>query len=172
MGVFGDHSLGGSVRGLKQGRGRAKGFARAMLCRRHDREVELQEMGQRANHSAALGGGYAKALRQDLYATRLKQEHLKEDIVGEEASGLSAELATARSEDEALRARNVDSNVNGAESCANLEVARGEISLLHGQIALLGLREEELLSESEAARAEVARLRAELEVSQAEVALL
>ncbi|KAL5985424.1 hypothetical protein ACLOJK_027408 [Asimina triloba] len=122
----------------------------------------------------------AEALRQNLYVARLEQEGLKEDMVGllidlaatkaerdeavngaeaarEEASGLSAELAATRFEVEALRARDVDSNVNGVESRAELEAARGVAKLL---------------SESEVARAEVARLRVELEASHAEVACL
>ncbi|KAL6002435.1 hypothetical protein ACLOJK_034367 [Asimina triloba] len=75
-----------------------------------------------------------------------------------EASGLSTELVASRSEVKGLRARGVNPHVNGVEYHTKLEVARGETSLLHGRVALLELREVELLSESEAAQAKVARL--------------
>ncbi|KAL5980531.1 hypothetical protein ACLOJK_028439 [Asimina triloba] len=82
----------------------------------------------------------------------------------EEALGLSAEHTSVRSEAEALYVRDVDSNVHGAESHADLEAAKGEVSLLLG--------EAELLSKSEATWAKVARLQAKLEAWQAELVRL
>ncbi|KAL5986924.1 hypothetical protein ACLOJK_015259 [Asimina triloba] len=88
-------------------------------------------------------------LRQDLYTTQLKQECLKED-----AAGFLSDLAAA-SEDEAIRVCDIDPDVNGVESCIKLETIKGEVSLLHEQVALLGSREAKLLSKCEAAQAEV-----------------
>ncbi|KAL5979400.1 hypothetical protein ACLOJK_019298 [Asimina triloba] len=107
----------------------------------------------------------------------MKEDTVDEAVNGveaakEEALELSTELATSRSEAKALRAHGADPDINGVESRVELEVARGEISLLYAQVALLGSREAELLFKSEVAKAEVARLRVELEASQAEVACL
>ncbi|KAL6001510.1 hypothetical protein ACLOJK_007248 [Asimina triloba] len=93
-------------------------------------------MGQRDNRVVGLEAkavDASKALHQDLFIARLEQERLKEDMIGllsdlaapraewdeainsaeagrEEASWLSVELTVAKSE--ALRTRDVDSNVN------------------------------------------------------------
>ncbi|KAL5987361.1 hypothetical protein ACLOJK_038526 [Asimina triloba] len=151
---------------LSEARSKTKEELKALLEQRYAKDTvegeqrffyELQEMGQRANRTVALevkAINAAKTLHQDLYATQLEQEHLKkalsdanEEVINlEEALGFSAELAVARSEAEALGARVVDADDNGAKSCVELEAIRGEVSSLQGKIALQGSREEELLS--------------------------
>ncbi|KAL6006481.1 hypothetical protein ACLOJK_037435 [Asimina triloba] len=136
---------------------------------------ELQEMGRRANPAATLevkAMVVVEDLRQDLYAARLEQGHLKEDmakllaylvvakaerdkVVGdvevsslakrdlkkalveantegrEKVSRLSAKLIVAKSKGEALQARAVGLDADGAESGAKLDAARGDILILH-----------------------------------------
>ncbi|KAL6001688.1 hypothetical protein ACLOJK_007428 [Asimina triloba] len=74
----------------------------------------------------------------------------------ERASMLLAKLTAASFEVEALRAQVIDPGVDGAESRAELDAVRGEVSLLCGS------REAKLFSESEVAWAKVMRLQAEL----------
>ncbi|KAL5979395.1 hypothetical protein ACLOJK_019293 [Asimina triloba] len=113
-------------------------------------------------------------LLSNLAAARAEQDEAVNgaEAAKEKALELSTELTTSRSEAKALRAHGADPDINGVESRVELEVARGEVSLLHRQVAHLGSREVELLSKSEVAQAEVARLWVELEASQAKVACL
>ncbi|KAL6008858.1 hypothetical protein ACLOJK_022084 [Asimina triloba] len=128
---------------------------------------ELQEMERRANRvttlevkavdvAEALCWDFSLLVLNNLAAARAKQDEAVNGVeaIREEATRHSAELVAAKSKVEALRARDVDSDVN------------------EGQVAFLGSREVESFSEPEAARVEVAQLRAELEASQAKVARL
>ncbi|KAL5977792.1 hypothetical protein ACLOJK_036815 [Asimina triloba] len=115
--------------------------------------------------TGGLERGYGQ-VAIDLVASRDERD---ETISGaeaarEEASKLSPELASARSEAKALRVQNVDSDVNRVESHAELEAIRGEVSLLHGQVALLGSRDRAALR--------VQGFTVKLEASQAEVTCL
>ncbi|KAL6012753.1 hypothetical protein ACLOJK_003242 [Asimina triloba] len=136
----------------------AKGAAEGERCFFY----ELQEIEWRANRAIALEAkavDAANVIHQDLYTAQLEWERLKEDMAEllfdlvaarterdkvdngveaarEEASGLLAKLASARSEVEALYARDFDSYINGVKSHVEHEVAKGEVSLLRGQVVL------------------------------------
>ncbi|KAL6001161.1 hypothetical protein ACLOJK_006893 [Asimina triloba] len=171
---------------LSVAQSRAKNELEALLEQRH---VEGVAEGERHFFYELEGmGDPTEVLPQDLYAAQLEQERMEEDAVGllldfvvvraerdevvnsaeatrPEASGLSIELIASKFETEALCAHGIDLDVEKVESHIELEVVRGEVSLLRVRVALLKSRELELLFELEVAWAEVALLRAKLEAS-------
>ncbi|KAL5977767.1 hypothetical protein ACLOJK_036775 [Asimina triloba] len=155
----------------------------------HDRRGEalfLWAPGDRAeglmcSGPGGEGGGRCEPLKEDaagllsnLVAARAERDATinSAEVAKAEALGLLVELVASKSKAETLHPRGINPDVDGTESHAELEVARREVSLLCGRVALLESREVELLSESEAAWSEVARLQVEFEASQAEMTCL
>ncbi|KAL6001327.1 hypothetical protein ACLOJK_007061 [Asimina triloba] len=101
-------------------------------------------------------------LLSELSAVRAEWDETIDNVAAarEEAFRFSAELVALRSEVEALHARGANLDISRETSHVGLEAER---------VVVLGSREAKLLVECEVARAKVARLRTELETSQADL---
>ncbi|KAL6002935.1 hypothetical protein ACLOJK_023157 [Asimina triloba] len=106
--------------------------------------VVLAKQGlERASEETTRSQGETSRLLSELSIVRAERD----EVIN------SAEAAREEaSEVEAFRARGADPDVNDEKSRDELEAVRGEMSMLQERVALLGLREAELLTESEVAQ--------------------
>ncbi|KAL6002675.1 hypothetical protein ACLOJK_022894 [Asimina triloba] len=151
-------------------------ITRAELDKAHDdaEGVSLAKQDlERALGKARMEAEETSKLLSKLNIVRAERDEVVDSVAAaREAFRFSTKLVALRSEAKALHARGTDPDINRESYRVELEVVRGEVSVFHERVPLLGSREAELHVEFEAARAEAAQLRTEIETSRADLECL